>query len=207
MTFDWLYQSQDHKKISIIDGQVYLYPLFVETVQADAYLQKLLSNIQWQSETINMYGKQIQVPRLVAWYGDSGMNYRYSNIDHEALPWTDELSELKALVESALRHDFNSVLLNLYRNGADSVAWHADDEDELGNEPVIASLTFGAEREFQFKNKSQPGDKIKLRLPHGSLLLMSGKSQTDWLHQLPKMRGMTEPRINLTFRKLIKSKL
>lgn len=204
MTLDWLYETRDIKKICIIDGQVFLYPGFIETARADGYFQKLFSKIQWQSETIKMYGKQIQVPRLVAWYGDKGMNYRYSNIDHEPLPWTDELSEIKQYVESASGHMFNSVLLNLYRNGSDSVAWHADDEPELGNEPVIASVSLGAERQFQFKKKSHPEEKIKLLLPHGSLLLMSGKSQIDWLHQLPKMRAIVKPRINLTFRQILR---
>lgn len=202
MTIDWLYQADELKPFPVIGKDVVLYPGFLENPQADTYLHTLLGEIRWQKETITMYGNAIEVPRLVAWYGDTGSDYRYSNINHSPESWTPVLRELKEKVERLLNADFNSVLLNLYRDGNDSVAWHSDDESELGKNPVIASLSLGAERDFQLRKKSNPSDKRVVRLPHGSLLLMSGPSQRDWVHQLPKRRNVNQPRINLTFRKI-----
>ncbi len=203
MTIDWLYKADELKPFPVIGNDVVLYPGFLQITQADTFLHTLLGEIRWQKETITMYGNAIEVPRLVAWYGDAGSDYRYSNIKHSPEPWTPALRELKEKVERLLNADFNSVLLNLYRDGNDSVAWHSDDEPELGKDPVIASLSLGAERDFQLRKKSNPSDKRVISLPHGSLLLMSGPSQRDWMHQLPKRRNVSQPRINLTFRKII----
>ena len=200
MTIDWLYQEHKAEPLQVIENEVLLYPHFLDEQQADLYLQTFLTEISWQKETVMMYGRAVEVPRLVAWYGDAGRVYRYSNVDHEPQPWTASLLQLKQAVENKVGSEFNSVLLNQYRDGNDSVAWHSDDEAELGNQPVIASISLGAEREFQFRRKDNPEEKVSLNLPHGSLLLMSGQCQHDWVHQLPKRRGVKQPRINLTFR-------
>lgn len=187
---------------SVIENDVLLFPGFLSASQAGRYLKAFQNEIHWQKEIVMMYGKAIEVPRLVAWYGDPGKKYRYSSVDHIAEPWTSSLLDLKLQVENTVTANFNSVLLNLYRDGNDSVAWHSDDEPELGNEPLIASVSLGAERIFQFRRKNNPSNKLEINLPHGSLLLMSGSSQSDWVHQIPKRRRITEARINLTFRQI-----
>ena len=203
MTIDRLYPADELKPFPVIGNDVLLYRGFLERTLADDFLRALSGEIHWQKETVRMYGKAIDVPRLVAWYGDTNSHYRYSNIDHSPEPWAQVLLDLKARVEQRVESCFNSVLLNLYRDGNDSVAWHSDDEPELGKEPVIASLSLGAEREFQFRKKNNPSIKLAISLPHGSLLMMSGRSQHDWEHQLPKRRRVNEPRINLTFRRIV----
>ena len=202
MTIDWLYQGGELTSFSVIGNDVVLYPELLSAVEADQYFRTFRKDIHWQKETVLMYGREVEVPRLVAWYGDSGKQYRYSNVDHVAEPWTSSLLDLKLKVENIVSADFNSVLLNLYRDGNDSVAWHSDDEPELGKEPVIASVSLGAERVFQFRRKDNAAEKLEVNLPHGSLLLMSGCSQSEWVHQVPKRRHVVEPRINLTFRRI-----
>ncbi len=145
-------------------------------------------------------GRSIQIPRLSAWYGTAG--YRYSGIMHALQPLTEELQELQAVVEDLAGLSFNGVLLNLYRDGQDSVGWHADNEAGLGPEPVIASLSLGAVRRFQLKHRTDRTGRVALDLPHGSCLIMRGKTQQYWLHQLPKTRAPVGPRINLTFRRM-----
>jgi alkylated DNA repair dioxygenase AlkB len=138
----------------------------------------------------------------VAWYGNDNYNYAYSNINRQALAWTKELLELKALVEKRTGETFNSCLLNLYHNGDEGMAWHSDDEKTLGENSAIASFSFGAERKFSFKHK-QTKEVISMMLEHGSLLVMKGTTQTHWLHCLPKSKRITTPRVNLTFRTMI----
>ena len=145
-------------------------------------------------------GRSIPVPRLTAWYGTVG--YRYSGILHAARPLTEELRELRTLVEELAANSFNGVLANLYRDGRDSVGWHADNEPGLGAEPIIASLSLGAVRRFQLKHRTDRSLRVTLDLPHGSCLVMAGKTQQCWLHQLPKTRAPVGPRINLTFRRM-----
>ena len=146
-------------------------------------------------------GRSIQIPRLSAWYGTAG--YRYSGIMHALQPLTEELQELQAVVEDLAGLSFNGVLLNLYRDGQDSVGWHADNEPGLSPEPVIASLSLGAVRRFQLKHRTDRTGRVTLDLPHGSCLIMRGKTQQCWLHQLPKTRAPVGPRINLTFRRMV----
>ena len=138
----------------------------------------------------------------MAWHGDSGASYRYSGVDHQPLPWTDTLLDLKTDLRNRFKVDFNSVLLNLYRDGNDSMGWHSDDEAELGRQPVIASLSLGQERKLRFRMRNNTRNTIDVSLPHGSLLLMYGNCQHDWQHQLPKTAKTIGPRINLTFRKV-----
>ena len=146
-----------------------------------------------------MFGKNIAIPRLTAWYGDQNMNYNYSGINNDPNPWTSELQGLKAKVEQATNATFNSVLLNQYRNGNDSVSWHADNEPELGLNPIIASVNLGATRVFKLRHNITK-EVIKLELTHGSLLVMGGELQHYWQHAVPKTKKVLDTRINLTFR-------
>ena len=137
------------------------------------YLNRLLKTIAWKNDEVIIYGKHIVTARKAAWYGDKPYSYTYSNTTKQALAWTPELLELKALVENQSQSSFNSCLLNLYHSGAEGMAWHSDDESALGRNPVIASLSLGAERKFSFKHKSSKQN-VSLVLEHGSLLLMKG---------------------------------
>ncbi|PIQ22289.1 MAG: alpha-ketoglutarate-dependent dioxygenase AlkB [Cytophagales bacterium CG18_big_fil_WC_8_21_14_2_50_42_9] len=148
-----------------------------------------------------MFGKQIWLPRLTAWYGDPGKTYQYSGIQNEPLPWIPALLEIKQAVETLAGVPFNSVLLNYYRHGQDSMGWHADDEPKLGTNPVIASVSFGQTRRFNFRHRTIKAlPKKSVLLTHGSLLLMQGSTQHFWQHQLPKTKAISAPRLNLTFR-------
>lgn len=184
------------------DGYVYLIERFIPADIADRYCQSLLQDVLWQEEHYTIYGKTVAAPRLVAWYGDPDATYSYSGISHTPLPWVPLLIELKNLVEQKSQHSFNSVLCNLYRNGQDSMGWHADKEPELGTNPYIASLSFGATRLFKFRHLKTK-DTIDVLLENGSLLLMGGELQYHWRHSLPKTTKVNQPRINLTFRKIV----
>jgi len=145
-------------------------------------------------------GKEVLVPRLQAWYGDTTTDYRYSGLRFTPLPWTPVLLDIKAEIESNFGMHFNSVLLNYYRNGQDSVAWHSDKEAALGPDPLIASVSLGIERKFDLKRRDGNKQKISLGLADGSLLIMGRGLQQHWSHQIPKQPWITQPRINLTFR-------
>lgn len=182
------------------DAEVSYHADLFTQAESDDLLNALQHNIDWRQDQIKMYGKVIPLPRLTAWYGDSGKSYTYSGITMEALAWTPELLTIKHRIEPIAGVEFNSVLLNYYRSGNDSMAWHADDEPELGRNPIIGSVSFGAARFFHFKHKSLPQEKRKFELQHGSFLLMGGTTQHFWLHQIPKTTKPIAPRINLTFR-------
>ena len=171
-------------------------------MEADRLFLELRDTTAWRQETIRFYGKDIAVPRLTAWYGDEGIRYTYSGIENVALPWTPPLLEVKRAVEPPCGVVFNGVLLNRYRTGRDSVSWHADDEPEFGERPVIASVSFGGTRTFQLKHKTRK-DKASIELTHGSLLIMRGGTQANWLHQIPKTARQVEERVNLTFRAIV----
>ena len=148
-----------------------------------------------------MFGKEVNLPRLTAWYGDKGKSYKYSGIEMNPNTWTPTLLIIKEKVETVAGFNFNSVLVNLYRNGQDYVSWHSDDESELGNNPTIASVSFGATRRFILRHKSNRDlGKVEVALTHGSLILMQGTTQHFWQHQVPKTAKKISPRINLTFR-------
>ncbi len=180
------------------DAEVLHYPQFFTPQESDALLEVLTREIAWKQESIRVPGKIVPLPRLTAWYADEGKSYRWSGIVQHSLPWTRTLLAIKDRVEDAAQTTFNSVLLNLYRSEQDSVSWHADDEPELGN--VIASLSFGAVRQFQFKKLDDAKQRLSLDLAHGSLLIMRGETQRHWLHRIPKAKAPHPPRINLTFR-------
>ena len=175
---------------------------------ADRALAELLAAEWWRQDEIVMFGKRMPVPRLQAWFGDPGSNYSYSGIALDPLPWTPLLAEVRDRCSELAGVEFDSVLCNLYRDGRDGVDWHADDERELGPEPVIASVTLGAARPFQFKRKDgRPLDDGSTRLEilpqHGDVVVMRGLTQALWLHRIPKTKRPVDPRINLTFRRIV----
>ncbi len=189
------------EEIDLGEGQLKLLYEAFNLQKSENWLTTLLSDISWQQDTLWIAGREVAVPRLQCWMGDRGSNYGYSGIRLEPEPWNDQVSEIKAEVEKLSGHRFNSVLLNLYRDGRDSVSWHADDERELGPNPVIASVSLGETRRFVLKHKvDKSREKLRLDLPHGSLLVMGKGIQNNWLHQVPKSNSIKTPRINLTFR-------
>lgn len=186
------------------DGIVNYYGKIMPHVQAQHYLQQLLNTIDWRNDEAVIYGKHIVTKRKVAWYGDNAFSYTYSGVTKQALAWTKELIELKALTEQLTGDKFNSCLLNLYHDGNEGMAWHSDDEKALGKNTTIASLSFGAERKFGFKHKrNKDTPNVYVMLEHGSLLVMKGTTQTNWVHRLPPTTKVTTPRVNLTFRTIV----
>ena len=183
------------------DGEVSYTPALLSTSEAQHFLNALVHEIAWQQDSIRIFGKTHITKRKVAWYGDRAFVYRYSNTEKVALPWTPTLLQLKQLVEQETGFVFNSCLLNLYHDGTEGMSWHADDEKPLGEQPTIASLSLGAARKFSFKHKSTK-QSVSILLENGSLLLMRGETQANWLHALPKMAKVKGMRVNLTFRRI-----
>ena len=181
------------------DGNVFYYGAILPTVSADKYLELLLRDIEWKNDEAIMFGKRILTKRKVAWYGEEAFEYRYSKITKTALPFTSELKALKTTIEQLTGETFNSCLLNLYHTGDEGMAWHSDAEKDLAKDGAIASVSFGAERKFSFKHKTN-AHTISVLLEHGSLLLMKGTTQSHWLHRLPPTKRIAQPRVNLTFR-------
>lgn len=184
------------------DGIVDDYGRILSEQEADDYLQLLLNTIQWEHDQVVVMGQTITTQRQVAWFGDRLFKYKYSGVIHHANLWVPELLDLKKQVEAIVQTRFNSCLLNLYENGSQGMAWHSDDEDALGENTVIASLSLGATRKFVLKHK-QNNQKVELNLPHGQLIVMRGNTQHHWLHAIMKSTKVAEPRINLTFRTFI----
>lgn len=184
------------------DGEVNYYGPILNGHDHQHYFKTLLETIKWKHDEAVIFGKKIITNRKVAWYADSEYDYNYSNTTRRSLVWTKELLALKTRVEEKLNTQFNSCLLNLYHNGDEGVGWHSDDEKTLNREAEIASLTFGAERNFVFKHKEK-GDKVSILLQAGSLLVMKGQTQYNWLHSIPKSKKIKTPRVNLTFRKML----
>ncbi len=188
------------QRIEMPDADVWFYPAFFTADESAAWLQTLMDAIEWEQQHIRIVGQTIAIPRLTAWYGDPGKVYHYSGLTVHPHPWTAPLLTIKERLAAVTPTRFNSVLLNYYRDGQDSVSWHSDDEPELGTNPVIASLSFGAARPFQFKHKTDPDQRVSILLTSGSLLLMQGATQHHWKHQIPKRKTVDDGRINLTFR-------
>lgn len=186
--------------LRMFDADVSYYPNFFTKNSADNYFNYLLNNINWKQDNITLFGKTHLQPRLTAFYSINNIAYKYSNIKMKPEPFAGELKNIKNSIETKLKINFTSCLANLYRDGKDSNGWHSDNEKELGENPIIASITFGEERFFHFKHKFIKGEKTKLLLKHGSLLLMQGNTQKNWLHQIPKTQKEIGKRINLTFR-------
>jgi len=181
---------------------LYLLRSFYPSSIADNNFTSLLHNLAWQTEQIHIFGRWVQVPRLMAWYGDSGADYRYSGVNHQPHPWTSELQTIRTDIEAVCRQAFNSVLANLYRDGRDSMGCHADNEKELGHNPLIASLSFGETRLLRFRH-AHSRTPLDIELSHGDLLIMAGELQHHWRHELPKTRQAKQARINLTFRRIV----
>jgi alkylated DNA repair dioxygenase AlkB len=193
-------RSTESVRLDLPDADVRLWrPAFLP-VEADELLLLLRTRIDWQQEDIVLFGERRRVPRLVAWHGDSGTAYTYSGTAHEPLPWTSELQRIRQRVEDLTAHCYNSVLLNLYRDGRDGMGWHADDEPELGREPVIASVSLGATRRFKLRHRRSRIAASTLDLAHGDLLLMAGRTQHEYAHAVPKTARPVGERVNLTFR-------
>ncbi len=186
----------------IADGRLRYWTRAFDPPHADRLLLELRHGIEWQQEEILIFGRRRLVPRLVAWHGDPLARYTYSGTGHEPRPWTATLLEIRARVEALTGVAFNSVLLNLYRDGADSMGWHADDEPELGRNPQIASVSLGATRRFRLQHRRRKSETLSLDLGHGSLLLMAGETQHHWRHRVPKTAAPVGERINLTFRRI-----
>ena len=191
---------QDKIIFDLPDAEIIYYPSFFDAPEAENIFKELLDTIPWQQDEIRVYGKVHPQPRLTALFSNDGKSYSYSNITMQPHPWNILLQKIKFKIEEVVDANFSTVLLNLYRDGKDSNGWHADDEKELGENPIIASVSFGAERYFHLKHKHKKDLKQKILLENGSLLIMKGTTQHFWLHQIPKTSKPISPRINLTFR-------
>ena len=186
------------------DGRADYYGQVMAAEEAGRYMERLMSEIEWRNDEAVIFGRHIVTKRKVAWYGDNTYTYTYSNITRQALPWTADLLALKELAGRLTGARYNSCLLNLYHDGDEGMAWHSDDEKELEPDGAIASLSFGAERRFLFRHR-QSKEKLEVLLAAGSLLVMRGTTQTHWLHSLPKMKKVRTPRVNLTFRTMLRA--
>lgn len=178
---------------------------FYALKEADDLFKKLLSSLCWEEEHLFIYGKQVKVPRLLCWHGDPECVYCYSGVNHQPNPWTQDLLAIKLKLEQACGCCFNSVLANLYRDGNDSMGWHADNEKELGINPVIASLSLGDDRLFKIRHHKSKTS-FNINLAHGDLLVMAGTFQYYWRHSVPKTKMSKAPRINLTYRYIMSGK-
>jgi len=190
--------------VDLPDAHIKFMPDFIDHSEQETLLAKLLSEIPWRQDYISMFGKRHPLPRLQQWFGDEGLSYKWSGILMKPLPWTPMLISLRRRVEAAVDGvSFNSVLLNRYRSGNDTVAWHADNERDLGPEPVIASVSLGARRDFLLRHALR-GDvpQFSISLSSGSLLLMTGRTQQCWEHSIPRRKGVNSERVNLTFRQI-----
>lgn len=194
-----LFNNTENANILPFDGEVQYYGLLIGVEKSQYYFNHLLDHIEWENDKAIVFGKLILTKRKVAWYGDQAFAYTYSKTTKSALPWTKELLELKELVENKTGENYNSCLLNLYHSGEEGMAWHSDGEKALKKNGAIASLSFGAARKFSFKHK-ETKQRVSIVLEMGSLLLMKGETQTNWLHRLPPSKKVKSPRINLTFR-------
>ncbi len=207
--------SEKERHIPLKNAELLFIESFFNKEEADYFQKELTENINWQQGEITMFGKKVLEPRLTAWYGDEGKVYTYSGKTQIPLLWNTPLLSIKNRIEqfstpsvflakptenNLIMNNFNSVLLNYYRNGTDSMGFHSDDEKELGLNPTIASVNFGESRRFIFRRKDDKNQKFELLLTHGSLLIMSGEMQHYWQHAIPKEPKKTKPRINLTFR-------
>ena len=206
---------EKERRIPLKNAELLFVESFFKKEEADHLQKQLTENVDWQQGEITIFGKKVLEPRLTAWYGDQGKVYTYSGKTQIPLPWNEPLLSIKRRVEQLTTPSvfltkttentfkpqyFNTVLLNFYRNGNDSMGFHSDDEKELGLNPTIASIYFGESRRFIFRRKDDKNEKFELLLTHGSVLIMSGEMQHYWQHAIPKEPKKTKPRINLTFR-------
>jgi alkylated DNA repair dioxygenase AlkB len=201
-----LFADGELQRIDLPDAEIYYSAQANLGADPDVILRELIEQIPWRAEVINLWGKDYQQPRLVAWFGDPDARYTYSGLSLNPLPWSDLLSRLRSRVETLAGAPLNSVLLNYYRDQRDSMGMHSDDEPELGRNPIIASVSLGERRTFVMKHKFRKELKpVHLPLDHGSLLLMKGPTQHHWKHGINKLSAPCGPRVNLTFRRIIVS--
>lgn len=198
----------DHDKgleiLPLRDAELRFQPAFYAADEADELMQKLQLETAWKHEKIRLWGQEHFQPRLTAWYADPGIEYTYSGLTMRAQPWLNTIQKIRQDVEAACAQSFNSVLMNLYRNGQDSMGWHSDDEAVLGQNPVIASVSFGATRRFKLRHKTATEQApLVIDLSNGSLLLMAGSTQHHWQHAITRTARESQPRINLTFRTVL----
>ena len=194
------------KNLVPFDGELYLIKQFYRLPESERLFSMLETGLAWQEEAIFIFGKWVKVPRLMCWYGELDACYHYSGGDHQPRPWNTTLQSVREKVEQQSGNAFNSVLANLYRDGQDSMGCHADDEKELGVNPVIASLSLGDERLFKLHHKKRK-ETVDITLGHGDLLIMAGALQHHWMHSVPKTKKVKTPRINLTFRKILEGRV
>tara|TARA_R110000787_G_scaffold283347_1_gene396010 strand:+ start:1585 stop:2187 length:603 start_codon:yes stop_codon:yes gene_type:complete len=197
-----LFNQDIVQNILPFDGEAIYHGTVIDRKQCDFYFQKLLNEIPWENDQAIVFGKHYITKRKVAWFGDKEYNYKYSGVTKQAHIWTPELLQLKQKIEKLSETTYNSCLLNLYHSGEEGMAWHSDGEKTLLDNGTIASVTLGAERKFSFKHK-ETKQRIDIILENGSLLLMKGTTQRNWLHRLPPTKRVNSPRINLTFRTII----
>lgn len=189
--------------LALADAELQFDPAFLSPSRAATLFDALRGDIAWETHRLRLFGREVASPRLSCWIGDPGATYVYSGTRFEPRAWPPALLALRARLSEASGEQFNSVLANLYRDGADSMGWHSDDEPELGPRPVIASLSLGATRRFVLKHRHDTGLQLALDLPAGSLLLMRGQTQSHYRHALPKTARAVGERINLTFRRIL----
>jgi alkylated DNA repair dioxygenase AlkB len=189
--------------IKLHSAELLYQPQFFSSTESDRIFKVLMETVEWKQDKMLMYGKELFLPRLSAWYGDNNKPYTYSGITLNPLPWTNELLYIKEKIENVANVKFSSVLLNRYRDGKDYVGWHTDAEKELGKNPVIGSVNFGATRKFQMRRIDDHKEKFEVELNHGTLLLMQGETQHFWQHQVPKTALEIGERLNLTFRVIL----
>lgn len=200
-----LFELENTGNLLPFDGAVFLFESFLKAVDSQALIDSLLNEVSFTQDEVFVFGKRHLMNRSSAWIGDRPFSYGYSGLNRLAAPWTASLSALKKKVEEQSQMQFNSCLLNYYPQGRDGMGFHADNEKELGANPVIASVSLGAARKFVFKHNATKA-KVDLVLPDGSLLLMKGAVQRHWQHGLPKTKKVLNPRLNLTFRNIIDTK-
>ena len=200
LDLDW--GHDETKNLLSRDGTAFYYGKIFSFKESNTHFDRLIAEIPWRSDELILFGKPITTRRQVAWFGDKPYDYHYSNSKKTAIPWTEQLQELKSIVEQKTGESYNSCLLNLYPSGDTGMGWHSDDERELIRNGSIASLSFGAERKFVFRHK-QTLEKVEILLENGSLLEMKDEIQGNWQHSLPPSKKVIEERINLTFRKIL----
>lgn len=189
----------------LLDGRPLLrrYHPFLAPGEARQLFERLLEDLPWEQPRVRVFGREHPAPRLQSWHGDPDAVYRYSGLTLRPLPWTRELGRIAERIEAVTGHRFNSVLANLYRDGRDSMGWHADDERELGPSPRVASVSLGAERDFALRRRGARRQALTLALRDNELLLMEPGLQEGWQHSLPRRLRIKAPRVNLTFRQVL----
>lgn len=198
-----LFEGRDTCIRPSLDGaDLTLWPQWLAPEDADAWLASLMDEIAFEQHRLRLFGRSVDAPRLSCWIGDPHAVYRYSGTRFTPRPWSPALSRLRKQVEDACDTSFDSVLANLYRDGSDAMGWHSDDEPELGEAPVIASVSLGATRRFRLRARDESRTTLDLELAHGSLLRMAGATQRHYQHALPRSLRVHAPRLNLTFRRI-----